>query len=332
MTVKFVDLFCGIGGFHHGIKNVIADSECVLASDSNKNVQKVYEDNYGVKVQGDICDITYIPECDIICGGFPCQPFSVAQWKDAKAFKDPRGNMFFEIMRLVDIRKPPCIFLENVANLTTIQNGEVMKTIVESLESRGYNVSYKVLNAKNFGIPQNRERVYIIASLNKTFDFSVLESVNINSSIIDILDKTSNEIIDSQKYTIIDDRHVKRQSKSGLIFKGYINGKIRKAGAKENTEHLSRVHKQPMRIYSTNGTHPTLSASESSGRYHIYDERSGVVRKLSIKECYRLMAYPDTFKISDVKGVAYKQIGNSVCVKVIEEIFKEIVRQRAFTP
>ena len=332
MTIKFVDLFCGIGGFHRGIKNVIADSECVLASDSNKNVQKVYEDNYGVKVQGDICDITDIPECDIICGGFPCQPFSVAQWKDAKAFKDPRGNMFFEIMRLVDIRKPPCIFLENVANLTTIQNGEVMKTIVESLESRGYNVSYKVLNAKNFGIPQNRERVYIIASLNKTFDFSVLESVNINSSIIDILDKTSNEIIDSQKYTIIDDRHVKRQSKSGLIFKGYINGKIRKAGARENTEHLSRVHKQPMRIYSTNGTHPTLSASESSGRYHIYDERSGVVRKLSIKECYRLMAYPDTFKISGVKGVAYKQIGNSVCVKVIEEIFKEIVRQEAFTP
>ena len=329
--IEFIDLFCGIGGFHQGIKNVAADSKCVLASDSDKNVQKVYENNYGVEVRGDICEITDIPKCDILCGGFPCQPFSVAQWKDAKAFKDPRGNMFFEIMRLVDIRKPPCIFLENVANLTTIQNGEVMKTIVESLESRGYNVSYKVLNAKNFGIPQNRERVYIIASLNKTFDFGVLESVNINSSIIDILDKTSNEIIDSQKYTIIDDRHVKRQSKSGLIFKGYINGKIRKAGARENTEHLSRVHKQPMRIYSTNGTHPTLSASESSGRYHIYDERSGVVRKLSIKECYRLMAYPDTFKISDVKGVAYKQIGNSVCVKVIEETFKEIIKQNLIT-
>ena len=94
MTVKFIDLFCGIGGFHQGIKNVISDSECVLASDFDKNVQKVYEDNYGVKVQGDICDITDIPECDIICGGFPCQPFSVAQWKDVKAFKDPRGNVF----------------------------------------------------------------------------------------------------------------------------------------------------------------------------------------------------------------------------------------------
>jgi DNA (cytosine-5)-methyltransferase 1 len=82
-----------------------------------------------------------------------------------------------------------------------------------------------------------------------------------------------------------------------------------------------------MRIYSTNGTHPTMSASESSGRYHIYDERLGIVRKLSLKECYRLMTFPDTFKFSNTKGVAYKQIGNSVCVKVIEEIFKEIVTQ-----
>jgi DNA (cytosine-5)-methyltransferase 1 len=263
----------------------------------------------------------------MICGGFPCQPFSVAQWKDAKAFKDPRGNMFFEIMRLVDIRKPLCIFLENVANLTTIEHGEVIKTIMESLESRGYHTSYKILNVKNFGIPQNRERVYIVASLNKTFDFSVLESTRIGSSITDILDETSDEIIDSQKYTIIDDCHVKQQNKSGLIFKGYINGKIRKAGTRENTEHLSRVHKQPMRIYSTNGTHPTLSASESSGRYHIYDERLGIVRKLSLKECYKLMTYPDTFKIAGVKGIAYKQIGNSVCVKVIESIIREMKTQ-----
>jgi DNA (cytosine-5)-methyltransferase 1 len=327
MTVKFIDLFCGIGGFHQGIKNVLSDAECVLASDVDKNVQKVYEDNYGVKVRGDICEITDVPECDMICGGFPCQPFSVAQWKDAKAFKDPRGNMFFEIMRLVDIRKPSCIFLENVANLITIEHGEVIKTIIESLETRGYHTSYKILNVKNFGIPQNRERVYIVASLNKTFDFSVLESTRIGSSITDILDETSDERIDSQKYTIIDECHVKQQTKSGLIFKGYINGKIRKAGTRENTEHLSRVHKQPMRIYSTNGTHPTLSASESSGRYHIYDERLGIVRKLSLKECYKLMTYPDTFKIAGVKGIAYKQIGNSVCVKVIENIMREMKTQ-----
>jgi DNA (cytosine-5)-methyltransferase 1 len=329
--MKFVDLFCGIGGFHQGIKNVIPNSECVLASDIDDKVRETYELNYGIKPYGDITqlDVTQMPSCDMICGGFPCQPFSVAQWKDAKAFNDPRGNMFFEILKIVDGHKPSCLFLENVANLTTINNGEVFKVIIDALKDRGYYVSHQVLNVKNFGVPQNRERVYIIASLEKEFDFSELNSVNIPNTIENILDRHEHhEYIDPSKYTLLSDEHVKQQSKSGLMFKGYINGNIRKKGARENTEHLSRVHKQPMRIYSTHGTHPTLSASESSGRYHIYDERNCKVRKLTLKECYKLMAFPDEFKYSTKSGTAYKHIGNSVCVRVIEFILKEIVRQK----
>ena len=330
MTTRFVDLFCGIGGFHRGIKNVVSNARCIMASDIDPKVREVYKDNYDIEPLGDITtlDIENIPNFDLLCGGFPCQPFSVAQWKDAKAFNDPRGNMFFEIMKIVDFHKPSCIFLENVANLVTIEKGKVFEVIVDALKSKGYHVSHCVLNAKNFGIPQNRERVYIIASLEKEFDFGSLKEMKTSCSISDILENCDENVyIDESKYVILEDDQVKQQTKSGLIFQGYIKGNIRKTGARENTEHLSRVHKQPMRIYGIKGTHPTLSASESSGRYHIYDHTKNKVRKLSLNECYNLMAFPKSFKKHSSNGIAYKQIGNSVCVRVIESIVRELVLQ-----
>ena len=136
-------------------------------------------------------------------------------------------------------------------------------------------------------------------------------------------------LVTPRESLISDDKYeqIKKQSKSGLKFCGYLKGELRKVGAKENTEHLSRVHKQLMRIYSSDGTHPTLAASETSGRYHIYEESTKRVRRLTLNECYKLMAYPSTFIKNTNKGVAYKQIGNSVCVRVIEEIVKEMVKQ-----
>jgi DNA (cytosine-5)-methyltransferase 1 len=330
MAIRFVDLFCGIGGFHQGIKNVVSNATCVMASDIDPKVREVYKDNYNVEPMGDITklDIQNIPKFNLLCGGFPCQPFSVAQWKEAKAFNDPRGNMFFEIMKIVNFHKPSCIFLENVANLVTIEKGKVFELILETLKAQGYYVSYCVLNAKDFGVPQNRERVYIVASLEKEFDFTSLKAVKNSPSIVDILeDCNENVYIDESKYIILDNSQVKQQQKSGLIFQGYIKGNIRKNGARENTEHLSRVHKQPMRIYNIKGTHPTLSASESSGRYHIYDHIKHKVRKLSLDECYNLMAFPKTFKKHASSGIAYKQIGNSVCVRVIENIIYNLSQQ-----
>jgi DNA (cytosine-5)-methyltransferase 1 len=164
--------------------------------------------------------------------------------------------------------------------------------------------------------------------LEKEFDFTSLKAVKNSPSIVDILeDCNENVYIDESKYIILDNSQVKQQQKSGLIFQGYIKGNIRKNGARENTEHLSRVHKQPMRIYNIKGTHPTLSASESSGRYHIYDHIKHKVRKLSLDECYNLMAFPKTFKKHASSGIAYKQIGNSVCVRVIENIINELITQ-----
>jgi DNA (cytosine-5)-methyltransferase 1 len=147
--------------------------------------------------------------------------------------------------------------------------------------------------------------------------------------LADILDTVVPEdhYIDPSKYVILNTTQIKTQAKSGLKFCGYLKGALRKVGAKENTEHLSRVHKQLMRIYSTAGTHPTLAASETSGRYHIYEEATKRVRRLTLNECYKLMAYPSSFVKHTNKGVAYKHIGNSVCVRVIEEIVKEILKQ-----
>jgi DNA (cytosine-5)-methyltransferase 1 len=191
-------------------------------------------------------------------------------------------------------------------------------------------VSHHILSPHQFGIPQNRERVYIVATASETeFNFKNLAERKSACKLADILDSVVPEdhYIDPSKYTILEPAQIKQQSKSGLKFCGYLKGKLRKVGAKENTEHLSRVHKQLMRIYSSDGTNPTLAASETSGRYHIYDESTKRVRRLTLNECYKLMAYPTSFVKNANKGVAYKQIGNSVCVRVIEEIIKEMLEQ-----
>jgi DNA (cytosine-5)-methyltransferase 1 len=331
-NIKYIDLFCGIGGFHQALTNIIPTSSCVLASDIDENARKTYEINHKLKALGDIkkIDINAIPVFNLICGGFPCQAFSIAQWKDKKAFDDPRGTLFFEILKVIDIHKPKCILLENVSHLTKINKGAVLQTLLNSLKTRGYKVSYQLLSPHQFGIPQNRERVYIVATASeKEFNFKTLSERTSNCKLSDILDTDVSEdyYIDPAKYVILDDTNVKQQAKSGLKFCGYLKGELRKVGARENTEHLSRVHRQLMRIYSSAGTHPTLAASETSGRYHIYEESTKRVRRLTLNECYKLMAYPPSFIKNSNNGLAYKQIGNSVCVRVIEEIIKEMVKQ-----
>jgi DNA (cytosine-5)-methyltransferase 1 len=332
-NIKYIDLFCGIGGFHQAIQNIIPTASCVFASDIDENARKTYEANYKIRPNGDIKTVNMkaMPSFNLICGGFPCQAFSIAQWKDKKAFDDPRGTLFFEILKIIDIHKPKSILLENVSNLTKINNGVVFKTILNTLTTRGYKVSYQLLSPYQFNIPQNRERVYIVATASeKAFDFTRLSQQKTMCKLSDVLETDVSEeyYIDPSKYKILEPSQIKKQSKSGLKFCGYLYGELRKVGAKENTEHLSRVHKQLMRIYSSDGTHPTLVASEISGRYHIYEETTGRVRRLTLNECYKLMAYdPSTFIKNTNKGIAYKQIGNSVCIRVIEEIMKEMVKQ-----
>jgi len=264
--MKFIDLFAGIGGFHTAFSNLGA--KCVFASDIDEECRKTYKTNYKMEVQGDVAQINEkeVPDHDILCAGFPCQPFSICGKQ--KGFCDERGNLFFEILRIIKEKSPKVVFLENVRHLKDHDKGNTLKTIILELEKVGYKISWKVLNAKDFGTAQNRERIIIIGNKEKKFDFSKLEHQK-PLFVKDILDSEGNfEYLEPSEYTIIEKSLWKKQS-SGLIFCGYRNKDIRKAGVRPNTEHLSRVHKQPNRIYHINGTHPTIPSQETSGRFWI---------------------------------------------------------------
>ena len=321
MEYKFIDLFAGIGGFRMGFES--QGFKCVFSSEIDEHAKEVYKLNFGDIPFGDITklDENQVPNHDILLAGFPCQPFSIAGEK--KGFCDTRGTMFFEIERIIRAKKPRVVVLENVKHFKNHDKGRTLKTVLFSLENLGYTVSWEVLNAKDFGVAQNRERTIIVASNNGIkFDFSSLykqEPVFIK----DILEENGDfEYLDKSEYTIIDNPKVQ---KSGLIFIGYRNKKIRTKGVRENTIHLSRVHKQPNRIYDSNGTHPTLSSQESSGRYFIY--HNGRVRKLTLKECFNLMGFPDDFKLIGSKAKLYNRIGNSIVVPLVQEIAKEVKKQ-----
>lgn len=316
-SFTFIDLFAGIGGFR--IPFQWQGGSCVFSSEFNIHAQGVYEANFGEYPFGDITQIPlkYIPEHDVLTAGFPCQPFSISG--KMKGFEDTRGTLIYNVFQIIEAKRPKVVFLENVKHLVHHDHGNTLKTILEGLDNLGYKYSWKVLNASDFGVPQNRERIIIIAHKHKIFDFSKLENKP-KTVIRDIMDMDDHKYeYLNEPYTLLDEVTVQP---SGLIFVGYRNKKIRKAGVRPGTENLSRVHKQPNRIYSIDGVHPALPSQESSGRFFIYDGER--VRKLTIDECYRLMGFPDSFIRDTNLAEQYRQIGNSVCIPMIEEIVKQI--------
>ena len=324
-NIKFIDLFAGIGGFHQGFTN--AGFNCVMASEINPACQLTYKKNYGIKPKGDITKIQSkdIPFHKVITAGFPCQPFSICGNK--KGFEDTRGTLFFDICRIATEKHTDVLVLENVKHLVHHDKGNTFKIIIMSLKNLGYKVSYSILNAVHFGVPQNRERLIIVASKLGLFDFSKIKLDHNKRKIRTFLDEESSEMeyLEPSEYTLLN--KTTEQPKSGLIFAGYRNKKIRQTGTRPNTEHLSRVHKQPNRIYHIDGTHPTIPSQETSGRFFIYIPETNRVRKLTIQECYKIMGFPISFHINTIKSEAYKQIGNSVCVPMVEALAKEVKKQ-----
>jgi DNA (cytosine-5)-methyltransferase 1 len=322
ISFKFIDLFAGIGGFHIALKNL--GGECVFASDINEECQKTYQINFDILPSGDITKVNLadIPKCDILCAGFPCQPFSISGKQ--KGFEDTRGNLFFNIIEIASTKDIPILFLENVKHLVHHDGGNTFKVIIRTLQESGYRVAWKVLNAMNFGLAQNRERLIIIASKRGLFNFNLIKQQN-QTKIKDILDTDGDfEYLDKSEYTILNKKYWKKQI-SGLIFCGYRNKKIRIAGVRPDTIHLSRVHKQPNRIYHIDGSHPTIPSQESSGRFWIYDGLQ--VRKLTINECFRLMGFPDNYQKVSKTAPLYNQVGNSVAIPMIQAVGVQIIRQ-----
>ncbi|EAI8624016.1 DNA (cytosine-5-)-methyltransferase [Campylobacter lari] len=324
MKLKYIDLFAGIGGFRLALDSLGA--KCVFSSEIEKHAIDVYKENFGDDSECDITNLdpSTLPDFDILCAGFPCQAFSVSGRQ--KGFADAtRGTLFFDIVKILRIKNPSAFILENVQNLEKHNKGNTLFVMIRALNELGYSVSYKVLNAKDFGVPQNRERIIIVGSnKNKVFNFDKIKIKKVHS-MKNFLDNDGEfEYLDEKEYTLLDNKQIKLQ-KSGLIFCGYRNKKTRINGVRKETNHLSRVHKQPNRIYSSSGVHPTIASQEQSGRYFIYDKEK--VRKLTLNECFRFMGFPENFKKIGSKAKLYERIGNSVCVPMIKELAKEVINQ-----
>lgn len=323
--ITYIDLFSGIGGFRLALDSIGA--KCVFSSEINEHAINLYKENFGDDSR---CDITtlnpeFMPDFDILCAGFPCQSFSICG-KQKGLYDATRGTLFFDICRILNAKKPKVFILENVQNLEKHDKGNTLFIMLKALNELGYFVSYKILNAKDFGTPQNRERIIIVGNKEgKIFDFDKLQKNKITNMHNFLEQKGEFEFLENTEYTLLSQDKIKIQSKSGLIFVGYRNKKIRNKGVREGTIHLSRVHKQPNRIYSADGIHPTISSQEKSGRYFIYV--NGEVRKLTLNECYKFMGFPNSYKKIGEKAKLYERIGNSVCVPMIASVCREIVNQ-----
>ena len=322
---KFIDLCCGIGGFRIPFEK--NGFKCVFSSDIDKSCREVYEKNFKEKTFGDLTKIDpeTIPDFDVLIAGFPCQPFSISGHH--KGFEDTRGTLFFDICRIIDKKNPKVVVLENVKHFIHHDKKRTLRTVIKTLEKLNYNVTFQVLNATDFGLPQNRERIFIIGSKKGFFNFSLLKRKKAKNLESFLDSEEQHQYLKKNEYTLLEKKFIKRQE-SGLIFVGYRNKNIFKNGIRPNTLHLNRVHRQPNRIYSTKGYHPTLPSQESAGRFFIFDEDIKKVRKLSINECYKIMGFPKNFIKHKKNGTQYKQLGNSVAINVVEAISKEILNQK----
>jgi DNA (cytosine-5)-methyltransferase 1 len=308
--IRVISLFAGIGGICLAFKN--AGASLVWANEFDKAACITYRANFGDSYlhEGDIRDVDpiMIPEFDILTAGFPCQAFSVAGYR--KGFDDERGNLFFEILRIIDEKNPKAILLENVKNLKTHDHGRTFSIIMNELSIRGFSCKVAVLNTMDYGdVPQNRERVYIVG-FKDVFShdkFSFPERKLLTSTIADVL--SNEESIDESFY--------------------YTNTKYYPF-LRENMTNKSTVY-QWRRVYlreNKSNVCPTLTANMGTGGHNVplvLDNKG--IRKLTPEECLRFQGFPDNFMFppSVSRASRYKQAGNSVSVPVVQLIAKSMI-------
>lgn len=303
--LRAIDLFAGIGGIRKGFSNAFQQNiDFVFSSEIDKHAQKTYYLNYSDVPHGDITKIKEqdIPPHDIILAGFPCQAFSVAGYR--KGFEDTRGTLFFDVARIAKYHRPKVIFLENVKGFVGHNDGKTFETVKQTLQEIGYKIFYNILNSKDFDIPQNRERIYIIGFLDNDVNFKFPKIKKQKKTIHDMLDSK----IDNKFY--YNDKPLYEKIKNEIICKSTIY-QWRRKYVRENK----------------NGVCPTLTANMGTGGHNvpiIKDDKG--IRKLTPKECIRFQGFDDTFVFPKDLALShqYKQAGNSVTVNVVEEIAKEI--------
>ena len=326
--MKFLDLFAGIGGFRLGMES--AGHECIGFCEINKFARASYKAIHDPKGEIELHDITRVTDesirrigrVDAICGGFPCQAFSIAG--NRRGFEDTRGTLFFEIARFASILRPRYLFLENVRGLLNHENGITFATIISTLDELGYDVEWQVLNSKDFGVPQNRERVFIIGHLRGQRTRNIFP-IGRNTKQVDELPReniTTNTL--TARYTadgngsyIIESEQKKIRIKEATS-QGFAEAEI------GDSVNLSHPNSKTRRGRVGKQIANTLLTGESQGVV----EPDFRIRKLTPRACWRLQGFPDWAfdKAQEVNSNSqlYKQAGNSVTVNVIAAIAKEL--------
>ena len=304
----FADLCAGIGGMRLAFESL--GGQCVFSSEWNKYCQHTYFANFGEVPDGDITKISIddIPPHDIMLAGFPCQPFSKGGYATRKklglknGFDDKdQGKIFFKLVKIISEKKPKVILLENVPKLEMHRNGKTLKTILTQLEKHGYRTNYKIVNSDGL-VPQRRKRLYVVA-LKNNLEFEFPEIPNLKPALKNILEKrVDKKYVLSNKLWSWLKRHAKKHSKKGNGFS--------------------------YRIADIKSTVCTLSSRYGKdGSEILVPRKGGNPRKLTPRECARLMGFPDTFQIPVSDTQAYKQFGNSVIVPVVYLIGHAITKK-----
>lgn len=346
--IILIDLFSGIGGFRHAAELAARDAEipfrCVAQSDNDWVANRCYEMFYEINGEvrmGDIVDFTgneylveALPKFNLLTGGFPCQPFSMMGAK--KGFEDERGGLFFDILKIVDVANPEAILLENVKNISTHDNGETLRRICRLLREHGYEfVDYDVFNTAEFGLPQTRNRVYILALRTKPDEFHfnaeavkacynslVQKSVPEYDSVLDILETEVDEryyLSDKIKPTIL------AHGGGNFVSKSEINKII----ARPLVATMVKMHRACQDNYYSD-TFVQSRGTENDANEPLEVLRTRRIRKLTPREAYMLQGFPEAFVETAAKnGISntqiYKQAGNAVSVNVVYAIIRYLL-------
>lgn len=311
---SFIDLFAGIGGFRLALKGF--GGTCVFSSEWDANSQDIYLKNFGELPHGDITKIKEkeIPEHDVLCAGFPCQAFSISGKR--LGFKDIRGTLFFDIARIAEHHKPDILFLENVKNFVKHDSGNTINAVLDVLDDIGYKTFHQILKSSDYGLPQARERIYIVAFKKDLGieDFDFPEQKDKIKIVDDILE---------DKQFVPKECYIKRPDMA-------IYGKEKKVIDPRRPLQIGKINNggQGERIYSIYGSGITLSAhgggaASKTGAYLV----NGKIRKLTPRECARMQGFPETFVLPESRNIAYKQFGDSVSVPVLKAIFSKIIKK-----
>ena len=312
--LKVLSFFAGVGGIDLGFEQT-KKFKTIYANEFDEYAKMTFEVNFNIKV--DCRDINTVktdevPECDVIIGGFPCQAFSIAGYRQGFNDEKGRGNLFFEMCRFIKDKKPRVVFLENVKNLVGHDNGNTFRVILESLENLGYHVKYQVLNAKDYGnVPHGRERIYIVGFLNKEEykNFEFPKPIKLTTKLSDVI--YFNEEVDDKLYYTIDRCNFYNVIQKEIVKQETIY-QWRRVYVRENKSNVC----------------PTLTANMGTGGHNVpliltFDNR---IRKLSPRECFNLQGFPKDYVLPELSNIhLYKQAGNSVVVPVIRRIAEAII-------